>query len=148
MKAIKKVLKSAVRFSLAVAVGGLLYAPLGSSAQAPRGAERLMPLKPVATAADLQALEAGDTVTMSCPKCKTTWITTVEKTSKAIQPEELKITPVHLCDSCDTKIVTKATGKQAKDVLVHTCKACGSKDAFCCVQKKGAAPTPGMEPQK
>jgi hypothetical protein len=40
--------------------------------------------------------------------------------------------------------VTKGTGKQAQNVLVHTCKTCGSKDASCCVMKKGSGPTPGM----
>jgi len=134
--------------SLALAVIGLLSAPGSALAQQPKGAEKLMQLKPVKTVADLQALEAGDTITMSCPKCKDTWITVVEKTFKAVKPEELKKVKIHLCESCETRIVTKGHGKQARDVLVHTCKNCGSKDAFCCVQKKAAGPTPGMEEKK
>jgi hypothetical protein len=145
MKTINQVRKSAIRFGLAVALGGLLCAPLTGLAQAPKGAEKLMQLKPVKTMADLQALDAGDTIAMSCPKCKETWITVVEKTFKAVKPEELKTMTIHLCDSCETKIVSKGIGKQARDVVVHTCKACGSKEAFCCVKKKGVGPTPGME---
>jgi len=145
MKTVKQVTQSAVRFTLAVAVGSLLFLPVASPAQAPKGAEMLMPSKPVKTLEDLQALQAGDTVAMSCPKCKDTTITVVEKTFKAVAPEDVKTMTVHLCDNCETKIVTKGTGKQAKNVLVHTCKACGSKDAFCCVVKKGAGATLGMD---
>lgn len=149
MKTINQLCKSAVRFGLAVAVGGLLCTPLAGLAQAPKGAEQLMKMmKPVKTVEDLQALDAGDTIAMSCPKCKNTTLTVVEKTFKAVKPEELKTLQVHLCDSCDTKIVTKGRGKQAENVLVHTCKACGSKDAFCCMQKKGAVLTPGIDEKK
>jgi hypothetical protein len=31
------------------------------------------------------------------------------------------------------------------DKVIHTCKNCGSEDAFCCVMKKGAGATAGME---
>ena len=134
--------------SLALAVVGMMMsAPMTAQAQQ-KGAEKLMQMKPVKTVEDLQALDSGDTITMSCPKCKDTTITVVEKTFKAVKPEELKKMKVHLCDSCETKIVTKGHGKQARDVLVHTCKTCGSKDASCCVQKKGTGPTPGMGEKK
>jgi hypothetical protein len=149
MKSITQFWKSAVRFGLALAVGSLLCTPQAGLAQAPKGGEQMMKmLKPVKTVEDLQALNAGDTIAMSCPKCKNTTLTVVEKTFKAVNPEEMKTMQVHLCDSCETKIVTKGRGKQAENVLVHTCKTCGSKDAFCCVQKQGAGATPGMEEKK
>jgi hypothetical protein len=132
---------------LALAVVGLLSAPSSALAQ-PKGGEKLMHLNAVKTFEDLQALEAGDTLVMSCPKCKDTWITVVQKTFKAVKPEELKSVEVHLCDSCTTKLVTQGSGKSAKNVLAHTCKTCGSKEAFCCVKKKGAGPTMGMEEKK
>ena len=132
-----------VMASLALAVVGLISAP--SSALAQKGGEKLTQLNPVKTLEDLQALDKGDTLAMSCPKCKATWITVVQKTFKGAKAEELKSVEVDLCDSCTTKIVTKGSGKAAKNVLVHTCKTCGSKEAFCCVKKKGAGPTPGME---
>lgn len=148
MKTINQVWKSAVRFGFAVAVGGLLCAPLASSAQAPKGAEKLMPLQPVNTVETLQSVEAGDIIVMSCPKCKDTYTTVVEKSFKGANQDELKSVAIHLCSACKTKLVTQGHGKSAKDVLVHTCKACGSKEVSCCVMKKGAAPTPGMEEKK
>ena len=68
-----------------------------------------------------------------------------EKSFKGVSGDELKKMNIHLCSACDTKIVTKGQGKSAKDVVVHTCKACGSEEVSCCVMKKGAGATPGME---
>ncbi len=147
MKAIRTLTRSAVVIGLALAVAGIVCAPGAAFAQQ-KGAEKMIQLKPVRTLADLQALEPGDTIMMSCPKCKETWVTTVEKTYKAVKPEDVKTMQIHLCDACETKVVTKGHGKTAQEVLVHTCKACGSTNAFCCVQKKGAGPTPGMEEKK
>ena len=147
MKMARTVGRYLVVASLALVVVGILFAP-GTAWAQQKGAEKLVQLKPVKSVKDLQALDVGDTLAMSCPKCKDTWTTVVEKTFKAAKPTELKTMVIHLCDSCETKIVTKGRGKQARDVLVHTCKTCGSKDAFCCVQKKGAGPTPGMDGKK
>lgn len=148
MKTIKTLGRCIMVASFALAVVGIMSVPGTALAQVKGGEQMMKMLKPVKTAEDLQALNAGDTITMSCPKCKNTAITVVEKTFKAVKPEEMKTMQIHLCDSCETKIVTKGRGKQAENVLVHTCKTCGSKDAFCCVQKKGAGPTPGMEEKK
>ena len=101
-------------------------------------------LMKVHTYEDLQNVEAGDTIVMTCPKCKTTYAQVVEKDFKTGTPDQLKNVTIHLCSSCDTKLVTKGTGKQAQNVLVHTCKTCGSEDASCCVMKKGSLPTSGM----
>jgi hypothetical protein len=147
MKTASNLRRSIVFASLALALVGLIFAPGIANAQQ-KGAEKLMQMKPVKTVEDLQTLEPGDMIVMSCPKCKESTGTVVEKTFKTAHPEDLKTIQIHLCPSCDTKIVTKGHGKQAKDVLVHTCKTCGSKDAFCCVMKKGSSTTEGMTEKK
>ena len=108
-----------------------------------KGAEKLIQLKPVKTLQDAQALEPGDMVTMSCPKCKSTTVTYVTADRGQVKTSATGV--VHLCSGCETKVVSKGHGRNKEDVLVHTCKACGSKDAFCCAMKKGQSPTPGME---
>jgi hypothetical protein len=129
-----------------VVLAGLVWLPAPSFAQTKGdGAGKLIQLKPIQTIEVLQSVEAGDTVVMSCPKCKDTYATVVEKSFKGANQDELKKTTIHLCSACDTKIVTKGQGKSAKDVVVHTCKACGSEDVSCCVMKKGAGATHGME---
>lgn len=109
------------------------------------GASKLIQLKSLKTVEDLQQVEAGDTIVMSCPKCKESYAQVSEQSFKAVTGDQSKTVKIHLCDGCETKIVRKGHGKAAKDVVVHTCNACGSKDVSCCVMKKGAGPTPGME---
>ena len=128
---------------LALAVVGLAWLP--SSAQVKGdGAAKIIQLKPIQTVADAQAVQPGDTMVMACPKCRTSWVSVVESPAKT-GATETKYVARHDCPGCETKLVTEGTGKQAKDVVKHVCKACGSEDAFCCVMKKGAGPTPGME---
>ena len=141
MKTVKTFKNIVLIIGLAVAA----MACLPSSVQAQvKGAELL---KKVQTAEDVQTIEAGDTIVMTCPKCKTTYTQVVEKSFHAT-PDELKNTTTHLCSSCDTRLVTRGMGKQAKNELVHTCKMCGSEDVTCCLMKKGSGPTSGMEEKK
>ena len=125
---------------LALAVLGILSAPTAALAQM-KGAQRLMKLQ---TVEDLQHVQKGDIIVMSCPKCKETYAQVVDKSLKGLKAGEMKNVPIHLCDKCQTKIVTQGTGKQAKDTLVHSCKECGSEDVSCCVLKKHAGATKGM----
>ena len=144
MKSIKNIGNYLTRGTLIVAVAGL--ALLGNSAVAQeKGGERMMKLLRLNTAADVQKVEAGDTIVMSCPKCKDTWVKVVEATGKAAHPQDTKLVQRHECPGCNTKIVTEGVGKQAQDKVVHTCKHCGSQDASCCVMKKGSSPSKGMD---
>ena len=145
MKTITQAQGSLTRNIAALAIAGLLALPTFTFAQEQKGAEKLMQLQKINTVKALQSVEAGDTIIMSCPKCKDTYATVVEKTFKAVKPEELKTMNIHLCAACDTKIVTTGQGKAAVDTVVHTCKTCGSEDVSCCVMKKGGGPTAGME---
>jgi hypothetical protein len=126
---------------LVLAIAALTWLPSPAQAQE-KQAQQLMK---VHTYEDLQKVDVGDTIVMTCPKCKTTYAQVVEKSFKTGTPDELKNVTIHLCSMCETKLVTKGTGKQAQNVLVHTCKTCGSENAMCCVMKKGGGPTPGME---
>ena len=83
---------------------------------------------------------------MSCPKCKNVTIHYVEPTFKATEPKD-KVKTQHTCPGCNTTITVEGFGKAKKDVVKHVCQKCGSKDAFCCVMKKGGGPTKGMEKQ-
>ena len=134
---------------IVLAVAGLAWLPgqmLAQPAQpGEKGATRLMKVQ---TVEPLQTIEKGDTIVMTCAKCTDTYTQVVEKTFKAVKPEEIKTVPVHLCSSCETKVVTKGVGRQAKDELVHTCKTCGSDQVTCCVIKKGDKATLGMEKQE
>ena len=107
------------------------------------GATELMKLKPIQTGQDVAALDVGDSIVMSCPKCKSTYVTRVTKENKPRQTSTTGV-ELHACPGCDTKITTHGHGKTAKDVVTHVCKNCGSTDAFCCVIKAGQGSTSGM----
>lgn len=144
MKQLKQYSRRTICITLALATIAFVSAPSAALAQM-KGAQRLMKLQ---TVEDLQQVEKGDTIIMSCPKCKESYAQVVDKSLKGLKAGEMKNVPIHLCDKCDTKIVTQGTGKQAKDTLVHSCKDCGSDDVSCCLLKKHGGVTKGMEDHK
>lgn len=136
--------KNLARCLTGLAVAGLLFAPTLVSAQE-KGATKLLKLNAIKTVADAEAVQSSDMVVMSCPKCKDSWVTIVTPATKTGAKPEGKMVALHECPGCEHKYVTEGHGKAKTDKLVHICKQCGSEDAFCCVMKKGAGPTAGME---
>lgn len=122
-------------------IAGLILLPTLGLAQE-KGATKLLRLN---TVADAEAVQPGDTVVMSCPKCKDSWVTIVQAPTKTGAKPDTSTVARHECPGCEHKIVSEGHGKAKTDKLVHVCKMCGSEEAFCCVMKKGAGPTPGME---
>lgn len=140
-----KTSKHFLNTTLILSLAGFAWLPVSSFAQE-KGATKLIQLKPIQTVADAQAVAPGDTVVMSCPKCKDSWLTIVERPTKQGAKPETTTVMRHDCPGCEHKIVTEGHGKQATSKIIHTCKNCGSEDAFCCVMKKSAGkPTPGMD---
>ena len=128
---------------LIAAVAALAMLPnLTMAQQQVKGAQLLMPIQ---TVQDLQQVEAGDTILMSCPKCKNTYATVATRSLKGMQNEELKTVLEHLCPSCTTTIKTEGVGKNAVNKVVHTCNTCGSTEVTCCLMKKNGGPTTGMD---
>lgn len=144
MKTHNRFLTNLTRTVAVLTVAGLLTLPTLAAAQE-KGATKLIKLNPIKTVADAEAVQSGDTVVMSCPKCKDSWATIVTPATKTGAKPETTTVARHECPGCEHKYVTEGHGKAKTDKLVHVCKNCGSEDAFCCVMKKGAAPTTGME---
>ena len=144
MKTTNRCIKRLLSFALAAMAVTVMS--FNSAAQekgtAKGGATQLM--KPVRTLQDLGELRPGDMMVMSCPKCKNVTVSYVEPTFKATEPKD-KVKAQHTCPGCNTTVTAEGHGKSKKDVLKHICMTCGSKDAFCCVMKKGSASTKGME---
>ena len=133
-----------MKLLLIAAVAALAMLPNLTMAQE-KGATKLMKLQ---TVQDLQQVEAGDTIVMSCPKCKDTYATVVTKSMKGMQSDQINTAVKHMCPTCSTTIKTEGVGKNAVHKLVHTCNACGSTDVSCCLMKKNGGPTMGMEDEK
>ena len=134
-----------IKLLLIAAIAALAMLPNLTMAQQVKGAQLLMPIK---TVQDFQQVEAGDTILMSCPKCKNTYATVATRSMKGIQNEEIKTVVNHLCPSCTTTIKIEGVGKNAVNKVVHTCNTCGSTEMTCCLMKKNGGPTTGMEDDK
>lgn len=144
MKTINQTKGNLTRYVAALAIAGLMSLPTFAFAQE-KGATKLMRLNAIQTVADVEAVQPGDMVVMSCPKCKDSWATIVEKPVKSGAAANTTVVARHDCPGCEHKFVTEGHGKAKTDKIVHVCKKCGSEDAFCCVMKKGTGPTVGME---
>lgn len=137
-----KIIRNLLFASLTAAVLGLIAPVPGAAQDAEKGATRLMWSKPIKTATDIEALQPGDMVSMSCPKCHNMQAVVVEKSFKATVPDAKSTVTLHLCPGCTTKIVPQGGKRDAK--VVHVCNSCGSDKVNCCAIKPGAAPTEGM----
>ena len=144
MKTIKQTSRNLSSCFAGLAIAALILLPTIGSAEE-KGATKLMKLNPIKTVADAEAVQPGDTVVMSCPKCKDSWVTIVAPSTRTGAKPETSTVARHDCPGCEHKYVAEGHGKAKTDKLVHVCKMCGSEDAFCCVMKKGSGPTPGME---
>lgn len=111
-----------------------------------RGADRLVKLHRIGAIADLQKVEAGHTLAMTCPKCKDTSIKVAQSQGKGGR-REAAILQRHGCPGCDTKIVTEGVGKQAKSQAKHVCVQNGGENAGCCATKKTSNLPKGLPPQ-
>lgn len=145
---IQQIPTTLMRCCALLALSALVWLPTEVRAEdgtAKGGAAKLIQLKPIQTVEDAQAVEPGDAIVMSCPKCRESWMTVVPTPAKTGALPDTKSVMRHECPGCEHKFVTEGHGKAKTDKIVHVCKKCGSEDAFCCVMKKGGAHTPGMD---
>ena len=151
MKTINGVIKFVVGSSLTLALAVGVCLPVQTqAADQVKGGQKLTELNRIKTAEDTATIQPGDLVVMSCPKCQTVLVTSVDKDAKggqllASNGAATKSTAKHLCPGCETTFTRKGAGKQGKDEIIHVCQKCGSQEAFCCVLKKGSPATKGME---
>jgi hypothetical protein len=107
-----------------------------------KGGEHLMMLN-IKTRAEAEALKADDTVAMVCSKCKSVMVHNVSTEKGHIQI--MTVGSKHTCPGCNATITVVGTGKEAKDVVKHSCSKCGDDSVFCCATKPGSGATKGME---
>ncbi len=137
----KLIHKLAVVTAMAITSAFITLVPSEAQAQKGAGAEALI-AKPIDTVKDIDALQPGDMVMMSCPKCKTTMVSYLEEGKGSVK--KTRVRGEHQCPGCGQVIKTTGVGKQATDHVTHVCSKCGSDMAFCCSVKKGDL-TKGME---
>jgi ssDNA-binding Zn-finger/Zn-ribbon topoisomerase 1 len=95
------------------------------------GGKRLTELSSLA---QVVAVQKGDVVVTSCPKCRTVVQNRVKATAKG-GGSAVERVATHGCPGCGAKIETTGHGKAKTDKVTHVCSHCGSNEAFCSVLK-------------
>ena len=110
----------------------LAFSPSFGADTAKGGGKKLIELT---TPAQIAAVEKGDLVVTTCPRCKTVVQTRVKATAKGggIGKEEVAL---HACPGCSAKVDVTGHGKAKVDKITHVCSHCGSSEAFCSLLKK------------
>ncbi len=112
-------------FALALAVVAAVTAT--ASAQE-KGATRLLQSKPTQTV-------ASEPATMSCPQCKDSVLTIVEKPTKTGAKATTSTVVRHECPGCKHTFTTTGHGKAKVTTLVQACTLDGGEKATCCAMK-------------
>jgi hypothetical protein len=60
---------------------------------------------------------------MACPKCKSEFTVRTDNFARG-STKPATIVEKHLCSKCSTELTTVGTGKQAKQLALHTCVTC------------------------
>jgi hypothetical protein len=70
-----------------------------------------------------EPVSAPATTVMACPKCKSEFIVRTDAFARGVT-KPTTIVEKHLCQKCGTVLKTVGTGKQAKELALHTCTTC------------------------
>jgi hypothetical protein len=125
------VTRSAILFAFA----GLVALPTTGVAEN-KGGNQILALASRQSSETPRGQQPTVSTSVSCPKCKDSWASVVEKTGKAVQPEVRHEVQRHECSGCNDTTVTKGHGKAAATEAMHTCSLGEKQNTSCCVTKK------------
>ncbi len=111
-------------------------------------AQHLLHLQRITTQAQAEALKPGDSMSMTCSKCKDVMVQQV--TADNAHVKMMTVGEKVKCHGCDGTVEVVATGKgTGKDAEVkHVCSKCGDDAMFCSATKPGSGSMKDMEETK
>jgi hypothetical protein len=115
------------------------------AAQSMKDAHGMMQMHHITTQAQAEALKPGDTMSMTCSKCKNVMARTV--TTDKTHVKMMTVGEKDMCDVCGGTVTVVATGKgKGKDAEVkHVCSKCGDDAMFCSATAAGSGSMKGMK---
>ena len=141
-----------LRSGLAVAVAFGAWLPGAARAAAytgghAQGMPGMMQMEHITTPAQAEALKPGDSMSMTCTKCKSVMVQKV--TADKAHVKMMTVGGKVKC-SCGGTVEVVATGKgEGKDAEVkHVCSKCGDDAMFCSAVKPGSGGRKDMEKEK
>ena len=145
MKTKHNILSSGLAVALAVAawLPGTARAA-DHPAEHSKGAHDMMQMDYIMTQAQAEALKPGDSMSMTCAKCKSVKVQKV--TTDKAHVKMMTVGEKVKC-SCGGTVEVVATGKgEGKNAEVkHVCSQCGDDAMFCSATKPGSGSMKGME---
>jgi hypothetical protein len=70
-----------------------------------------------------EPVSAPASTVMACPKCKSEFTLRADSFARGTT-KPTTLVEKHLCRKCGTALTTVGTGKQAKQLALHTCATC------------------------
>ena len=147
--------KTSLRLQLVVALAFAVWLPGAVQAAEPmegehgmmqmKGADHMTHMEHITTQAQAEALKPGDSMSMTCSKCKDVMVQTV--TDDNAHVKMMTVGEKMTCPSCGGTVEVVATGKgEGKDAEVkHVCSKCGDDAMFCSATKPGSGSMRDME---
>ena len=139
-----------------IGIGSALALALAFAASLPnaaRAAEHMgdmggLKMNHIKTQAEAEALKPGDSMSMTCGKCKSVMVQKVG-TDKA-HIKMMTIGEKTMCHACDGTVEVVGTGKgEGKNEEVkHVCSKCGDDAMFCSAVKPGSRGMKDMDHEK
>jgi hypothetical protein len=90
-----------------------------------KGAERLVKMQQASAPPALAKGQVASSVSMTCAKCKDTFVTVAEPPGRGGRPATAVVAE-HQCPTCATRIETIGVGKQATTAVKHLCSESGT----------------------
>ena len=136
--------KISMSSGLALALAFAAWLPNAARAAEHEGDMSGMNMNHIKTQAEAEALKPGDSMSMTCTKCKDVMVQKV--TTDKAHIKMMTIGEKTKC-SCGGTVEVVGTGKgEGKNQEVkHVCSKCGDDAMFCSATKPGSGAMPGMK---
>lgn len=141
--------KISLSLGLAVALAFAVSLPgAARAAEAKEGASEMLQMQHITTQAQAEALKPGDSMSMTCTKCKDVMVQKV--TTDNAHVKMMTVGEKTTCPTCAGTVEVVATGKgTGKNAEVkHVCSKCGDDAMFCSATKPGTGAAKDMGKMK
>lgn len=141
--------KISLSSALAVALAFAVWLPgAARGAEHEKGAPHAMTMNQIKTQAQAEALKPGDSISMTCSKCKSVMVMPVTTGQEHVKM--MTVGEKHTCQSCkgSVEVVATGTGKGKDAEVKHVCTKCGDDAMFVCASKPGSGAMKDIGHQK
>ena len=133
---------------LALALTFAMWLPGAARAAEHKGDMGGMNMHHIKTQAEAEALKPGDSMSMTCTKCKSVMVQKVG--TDKVHIKMMTIGTKTMCHACDGMVEVVGTGKGTgkNEEVKHICSKCGDDAMFCSAVKPGSGAMKGLDHEK